>query len=255
MVPLSAKTVLTAAALLAVGCAVPTAKSPRPLSVTLQDAGRNRAVPIVMTRGAHPERCSQLKRCPVAVISGGYGISSTEYTFIVRLLSESDYTVVSIQHDLPGDAPLATDGDLLSLRMPVWVRGAQNIQFVRRSLAPQEPQLDFDQLLLIGHSNGGDLSLLFAQQYPGVTAAVITLDHRRLPIPLTRAFRILSLRSSDMEPIPGVVPSAADQAAFGIAIRQLSDARHEEMYDGGRESVKTQISKAIIEFLSRTAHH
>ena len=209
-------------------------------------------MPIQVTSSMHPNRCTTKHRCPVAVISSGYGVPYTDYSFITKALSASGYTVVSIQHDLPHDAPLARDGDLYSLRMPVWIRGVENTQFVRRVLAREHPNLDFDNLLLIGHSNGGDLSLVFAQKYPALTSAVVTLDHRRVPIPLNEGKRILSVRSSDVEPVPGVVPSPEQQRSFGITIRQLADARHNEMHDGGREAVKEQILRAIAEFLSST---
>jgi pimeloyl-ACP methyl ester carboxylesterase len=188
----------------------------------------------------------------VALISGGYGVPYTAYSFIANALSELDYTVVSIRHDLASDTPLARQGDLLALRMPVWTRGADNILFVRGVLARQHQNLDFDQLTLVGHSNGGDLSLVFAQRRPDLVSAVVTLDHRRVPIPRSRAPRILSVRSSDAAPVPGVVPNTVEQATFGIMVRQLADARHNDMHDGGGETLKNDILRAILEFLSHS---
>jgi pimeloyl-ACP methyl ester carboxylesterase len=247
---LTARKALMLAGTLGIACATSDAKSIAPTSVVLRDADRGREVPIQVTLSKRPEKCTSKHPCPVAVISGGYGVPYTAYSFIANALSELDYTVVSIQHDLTGDAPLARHGDLHALRMPVWTRGADNILFVRSFLARQHQNLDFDHLTLVGHSNGGDLSLVFAQRRPDLVSAVVTLDHRRVPIPRSRAPRILSVRSSDTPPIPGVVPNAEEQAAFGITVRQLPDARHNDMHDGGGETLKDNILRAIVQFLS-----
>jgi len=238
------------AATLGTACGTTAAKSVAPTFAVLRDAEREREVPIQITSSKRPDRCTSKHRCPVAVISGGYGVPYTAYSFIANALSELDYTVVSIQHDLENDEPLARQGDLYALRMPVWSRGADNILFVRNFLARQHQNLDFDHLTLIGHSNGGDLSLVFAQRRPDLVSAVVTLDHRRVPIPRAAAPRILSVRSSDAPTIPGVIPNAEEQAAFGILVRPLPDARHNDMHDGGSETLKTNILRAILEFLS-----
>lgn len=235
---------------LGMACGTTDAKSVAPTFVVLRDADRGREVPIQITLSKRPDKCTSKHRCPVALISGGYGVPYTAYSFIANALSELDYTVVSIQHDLKSDAPLARHGDLHALRMPVWTRGADNILFVRNFLARRYQNLDFDHLTLVGHSNGGDLSLVFAQRRPDLVSAVVTLDHRRVPIPRSGASRILSVRSSDAPPIPGVVPNAEEQAAFGITIRRLPDARHNDMHDGGGETLKNNILRAIVEFLS-----
>ena len=247
---LTARKALALAGTLGIACATSGTKSVAPTSVVLRDADRGRDVPIHLTLSKHPDKCTFTRRCPVAVISGGYGVPYTAYSFVANALSELDYTVVSIQHDLPGDAPLARHGDLHTLRMPVWMRGADNILFVRSLLARRHQNLDFDHLTLVGHSNGGDLSLVFAQRQPDLVSSVVTLDHRRVPIPRSRAPRVLSLRSSDSPPIPGVVPNAEEQAAYGITVVQLSDARHNDMHDGGGQLLKDNILRAMLEFLS-----
>ena len=37
---------------------------------------------------------------PVVMISHGYGVKNTEYSFIANSLAEQGYHVISIQHDL-----------------------------------------------------------------------------------------------------------------------------------------------------------
>jgi pimeloyl-ACP methyl ester carboxylesterase len=241
------------AAILGIGCATPAAKLGGQTSlVVLRDVARGREVPIQVTFSKYLGRCSSKQPCPVALISGGYGVPHTGYSFMAKALVELGYTVVSIQHDLPGDAPLARQGDLYALRMPVWNRGVKNILFVRNVLARRCPVLDFDHLTIVGHSNGGDLSLVFTQKYPHLVSAVVTLDHRRVPIPRSAAPSALSVRASDTPPIPGILPSPEEQAAFGITITQLSNARHNEMHDAGGEALKDQILKATVAFLAKS---
>jgi pimeloyl-ACP methyl ester carboxylesterase len=244
---------LVLAAILGIGCATPATKLEGQTSlVVLRDVARGRDVPIQVTLSKHLGRCSSKQPCPVALISGGYGVPHTGYSFMARALVDLGYTVVSIQHDLPGDAPLARQGDLYALRMPVWERGVGNILFVRNVLARRCQVLDLDHLTLVGHSNGGDLSLVFAQKYPHLVSAVVTLDHRRVPIPRSALPPVLSVRASDTPPIPGVLPSTEEQATFGITIAQLSNARHNEMHDAGGEALKDQILKATIAFLAKS---
>jgi pimeloyl-ACP methyl ester carboxylesterase len=185
----------------------------------------------------------------VAIISGGYGVGYSEYSFVANMLNDLNYTVVSIQNDLPTDPPLPSDGDLYALRMPIWTRGAENILFVRDVLERQHDNLDFTHLLLVGHSNGGDLSIVFANSHPELLSALVTLDNRRLPIPRSKLLRVLSLRSSDMPPIPGIVPTAKERAEFQIKIVQLSNAKHDQMYDGGSDATKRDIVNAVESFL------
>ncbi len=67
---------------------------------------------------------------PVVIISHGYQIKNTEYSFIANALATRGYFVVSIQHDLETDKPLPTTGNLFDRRKPLWERGVQNILFV-----------------------------------------------------------------------------------------------------------------------------
>jgi poly(3-hydroxybutyrate) depolymerase len=62
--------------------------------------------------------------------------------------------------------------------MPNWKRGSDNIHFVIEELQKQKPDLDAAHVLLTGHSNGGDMTMLFAQQYPSLVSQVISLDNR-----------------------------------------------------------------------------
>jgi len=194
-------------------------------------------------------RCAPARRCPVAMLSGGYGIGYLDYAFLARALNALGYLVVSIQHDLPTDAALATTGDLVALRTPAWQRGAENIRFARTVLAAEYPGFAWESVVLLGHSNGGDISAWLAHDDPGVVSALITLDHRRMPLPRAAAPRTLSIRAGDFPADPGVLPTPEEQRTFGIRIVEINGARHDDMTDAGSRKLKRAIVGQIRKFL------
>lgn len=215
--------------------------------LALVDNTRHRAVPVVLYY--NPARDGQKAKQKVAVLNHGYGGTHTDYSFIAAHLVSHGYLVISIQHDLAGDAPLATKGNLYAARMPVWKRGVQSMQFAIAEIRKLKPYLDFKNLLLIGHSNGGDMAVLFAHEYPEQVENLISLDNRRMPLPRTRKPRILSLRSRDQPADAGVLPTPEEQQQFGITIIRLSDTTHNDMYDGATDAQKKEILGCISEFL------
>jgi beta-lactamase class A len=213
-------------------------------TVELNDNARNRAVPLKIYESA------ALDNQKVVILSGGYLSTNDEYSFIANRMAEDGYLVVSIQHDLPGDAPIAQEGNIYDLRMPVWKRGDSTMQFVRDQLKGMYPNRNFNTLVLIGHSNGGDMSLLFAKNHPKWVSHVITLDHRRFPIPPNTWPKVLSFRASDFEADPGVLPTAEAQEMYGIRIVDLGkNAKHGDLCDTGSNELKQQILKEIARFL------
>nr|WP_277881359.1 alpha/beta hydrolase [Hymenobacter cyanobacteriorum] len=212
----------------------------------LFDSARQRAVPVLLYRPARSHSKLQLKP---AILSHGYGGHNTDYTFIAQTLVAHGYFVASIQHELPTDAPMPTVGNVREVRRPFWERGGQNILFVRQALQRKYPGVDFNDLLLVGHSNGGDTAMLFAAEHPALVARMISLDSRRMPFPRAPRPRILSLRSADQVADPGVLPTPAEQAQFGITIVQLTTTIHNDMWDGATASQKQEMSAAIARFL------
>lgn len=231
--------------LLLAGCAdQPPPRTPNaPLAsqpLDLFDTVRHRPVPVVLygtPRAGRPR--------PLAIISHGYGSHSTDYTFIADALARRGYIVASIEHrERPGDPPMATSGNLAELRRPVWQIGADSIGFVigelrRRGLAGRT------RVVLVGHSNGGDMTMLFSAEHPGDVRAAFSLDHRRMPVPRTARPRICSARSSDYAADPGVLPDAAERDALGMVIANVP-VKHDEMWDGA--SPRQQ--QAILEVLA-----
>lgn len=202
------------------------------------DKARDRNVPVVIYQGETINKS-------VVIISHGYGAKNTEYSFIANALATRGYFVVSIQHDLETDKPLPTTGNLFDRRKPLWERGVQNILFVIGELQKIKPQLDLSKVILIGHSNGGDMSMMFATFYPDRLSKIISLDSRRYPFPRNPKLEILRFGAIDDEPDEGVVPES------GVQVVYLKGARHIDLCDRGSQKIKDEIQKSIIQFLDR----
>jgi hypothetical protein len=221
-------------------------------TLNLVDRTRNRAVAVDLAVRWDDEMKSRagMKVLPVAIVSHGNTVKNTEYAFIANLLAARGYLVASIQHDLATDAPLVTrEGSLYVGRLPVYERGEQNILFTIGELKKLEPNADYDHLTLVGHSNGGDISMFFAQQNPGLVSKIVTLDNLRVPFVTSGLTKILSFRSKDWKPDPGVLPDATVAKESGIDIIR-TDAQHTQMSDRGPDSVKEAIQRTLDKFLN-----
>ena len=107
--------------------------------------------------------------------------------------------------------------------------------FAIENLRKQYPNADYRHLTLIGHSNGGDISMYFAKLHPDLVKKVVTLDNLRVPFLTDGKVKILSFRSKDpvFKADPGVmmiliVPvEEAAAEAFGVlnAAKAAGEAR------------------------------
>lgn len=158
---------------------------------------------------------------------------------------------MSIQHDLKTDPDLPKTGSLYQRRMPLWKRGVENIQFVLKELKRVSPTIDTKKVILIGHSNGGDISMLFANNYPHQVSEIVSLDSLRMPFPKNMHFQILSLRANDTQADEGVLPDKKDQHFFKIQIIPLKDAKHIDLCDRGTATIKKEVTTYIVDFLNK----
>jgi hypothetical protein len=240
------------AVLLVVGYFTASKWAIRHQTLNLVDRTRNRAVAVdlAVRWDAEMKARAGMKPLPVAIVSHGNTVKNTEYAFIANVLAARGYLVASIQHDLASDAPLVTkEGSLYVGRLEVYERGEQNILFAINELKKLEPDADYDHLTLVGHSNGGDISMFFAQQNPGLVTRLVTLDNLRVPFVTSGLTKILSFRSKDWKPDPGVVPDAKVAKQAGIDIVR-TDAQHTQMSDRGPNSVKEAIQQTLDKFLN-----
>jgi pimeloyl-ACP methyl ester carboxylesterase len=222
------------------------------------DASRQRPIQVELS----VRRDYQLKadegfwKLPVAIISNGNTVKNTEYSFLANAFAARGYLVASIQQDNPGDPALMTiPGEPYVGRTGVYKKGEANILFVLDELKKRQPDADYDHLTLVGHSNGGDISMYFAKEHPELVSKVVTLDNLRVPFVENAKMKILSFRSSDpnFKTDPGVLPSAAQAIRNSIDIIRTK-FQHTEMSDRGPSSVKEQIQADIDKFLNNTAN-
>src|ERR1700728_877306 len=114
---------------------------------------------------------------PVAILNHGNTVKFTEYSFLANVFAARGYLVVSIQHDLPTDAPMVTKvGEIYVGRLPQYQRAVDNIRFAIDEIKQVQPNADYDHLTMVGHSNGGDITMYFAKLYPDQIKKVVTLD-------------------------------------------------------------------------------
>lgn len=217
-------------------------------TLVLFDSTRQRSIPVALYKDTISAR-------GLILFSHGYAANKPgtylRYSYLAAALAVEGYVVVSIQHELPGDSLLAMKGKLQETRRPNWERGAANIAFVRAEVLRIHPEWAALPLSLVGHSNGGDMSLLFAEQHPEMLTNVITLDNLRMPFPRVAAPRISSLRASDTKADPGVLPTVEEQAEFGIDVIQLQATIHVDMDQRGTEVQHAEIVRWVKELLSR----
>jgi pimeloyl-ACP methyl ester carboxylesterase len=222
-------------------------------TATFYDAARGRpvAVDIAVRRDKEMQAGAGMLRLPVAVLNHGNTVKFTEYSFLANLFAARGYMAVSIQHDLDTDAPLVTKvGELYVGRQPVYERGVANIMFAVDQLKKIQPNSDYDHLTMVGHSNGGDISMYFAKLHPDQVKKVVTLDNLRVPFMTEGKFKILSFRSQDavFKPDPGVVPDDDTCEKAGITVVQTG-YQHTDMSDRGPDAAKTKIQALLDKFL------
>jgi pimeloyl-ACP methyl ester carboxylesterase len=226
-------------------------------TITFYDAERDNrpvAVNIAVRRDKEMQADAGMLKLPVAVLNHGNTVKFTEYSFLANVFAARGYLVISIQHDLPTDAPMVTKaGELYVGRLTQIERGVANIKFAVAQMQNVQPNADYDHLTVVGHSMGGDITMYFAKQYPDRVRKVVTLDNLRVPFVTSGKFKILSFRSHDpvFKTDPGVLPSSAECVKDGITIVN-TDFQHNDMRDTGSEEAKTSIQNMLDKFLAET---
>jgi hypothetical protein len=222
--------------------------------LSFYDATRDRpiAVDIAIRRDKEMQANAGMLTLPVAIVNHGNTVKYTEYSFLANVLAARGYMAISIQHDLPRDAPLVTKvGELYVGRLPVYERGLANIEFTIEQMKKVQPHADYKHLTMVGHSNGGDIAMFFAKEHPEQVKKVVTLDNLRVPFITDGRFKILSFRSKDpnFKADPGVVPNDEQCEEAGITVVKTG-YQHTDMSDRGPEKVKESIQNTLNKFLS-----
>src|SRR6201999_3413742 len=194
---------------------------------------------------------AEMVTLPVAIVNHGNTVKFTEYSFLTNVLAMRGYLVASVQHDVDADGEMVTQaGEEYVGRRPRYNKGIANILFAIDELKKIYPNADYTQLTMVGHSNGGDISMYFAKRHPDMIKKVVTLDNLRVPFVTDGKFKILSFRSKDpvFKADPGVVPDDEMCQKAGITVVK-TPYQHNELSDRGPDGVKTTIQSILDRFL------
>ena len=216
---------------------------------------RNVTVEVAVRRDRQMQAMAEMIELPVAILSHGNTVRNTEYSFLTNVFASRGYLVVSIQHDLDSDAPMVTKvGEEYVGRRMQYNRGVFNIMYAIDELKKLYPNANYRALTLIGHSNGGDISMFFARQHPDLVKKVVTLDNLRVPFITDSKIKILSFRSRDpvFKADPGVVPDDETCARLGIRVVR-TEFQHNDLSDRGPDSAKSSIQAGVEQFLDEDA--
>jgi alpha/beta hydrolase fold len=208
-------------------------------------------VDIAVRRDRDMEATAEMITLPVAILNHGNTVKYTEYSFLANVFAMRGYMVVSIQHDLEADGPMVTQpGEEYVGRRPHYNRGIANIMFAIDEMKAIQPNADYRHLTLVGHSNGGDISMYFAKRHPELIKKVVTLDNLRVPFITDGRFKILSFRSQDpvFKADPGVVPDDEMCQKAGITVVK-TPYQHNDLSDRGPDGVKNTIQSILDRFL------
>src|SRR5271154_1698412 len=122
-------------------------------TITFYDAERNNrpvAVDIAVRRDKEMQANAGMIKLPVAILNHGNTVKFTEYSFLANVFAARGYLVISIQHDLPTDAPMVTKvGELYVGRLAQIERGVANIKFAVAQMKDLEPNADYDHLTVV----------------------------------------------------------------------------------------------------------
>ncbi|HEX9172455.1 MAG TPA: alpha/beta hydrolase [Telluria sp.] len=207
------------------------------------------AVPVDIHAPAGVRVCTGAKPCPVAIVSPGYGLSGSEYSFVTNYLNGMGYLVIAVK-DSAGGAKMDPNAPVAPQVQALARVASQSISRAIDETAVGYPQFDWQHLLLVGHSLGGDSSAQFAADNANRVSGLISLDSRRVALPRSAGIHVLTIRASDTIADPGVLPNEEERRRYGTCVVRIEGSRHNDMQDGGSEQLKATITSAIDTFLT-----
>jgi pimeloyl-ACP methyl ester carboxylesterase len=231
------------------------------------DESRERQVPVSVYL---PEKASN--PLPTIVFGPGYqgleGLTEEallnsykckQYTYLAEYFTAKGYAFVSIQHDVFGDVDGLEKVDPNAIqdeaRRHLYIRGEANILFALAQLEQQNLPLRLDNLILSGHSNGGDIAKYFVNQHPELVNSLVLFDARRAKLRPLSSLRVLMFEADDTTTDSGVIAEPVQEnntmrANLDLTIIKPCGAFHGSYIDGKiTEPLKNKIFLALNWFL------
>jgi pimeloyl-ACP methyl ester carboxylesterase len=231
------------------------------------DESRKRQVPVSVYL---PEK--EGNNLPTIVFGPGYqgqeDIQKEElvykkYTYLAEYFTAKGYAFVSIQHDVFGDVDGLEKVDPNAIqdeaRRHLYIRGEANILFTLAQLEQQNLPLRLDNLILSGHSNGGDIAKYFVNQHPDLVRCVILFDARRARLRPISPLSVLMFEADDTTTDTGVIAEPVQEnnamrANLDLTVIKPSGALHASYIDGEiTKPLKKKVYAALDWFLGSKA--
>lgn len=166
---------------------------------------------------------------------------------------------MSIQHDVFGDVDGLEKVDPNAIqdeaRRHLYIRGEANILFALAQLEQRNLPLRLDNLILSGHSNGGDIAKYFANQHPELVNCVILFDARRARLRPISPLPVLMFEADDTTTDAVVIPDPVQEnnalrANLDLTVIKPMGALHASYIDGEiTEPLKKKVYAALDWFL------
>lgn len=166
-----------------------------------------------------------------------------DYGHLAQTAIESGCAFISMQCHLADDPQLSMEHPYMKTRMPDWQEGVRTIAFVMTEFQRLYPWLDWNNVILSGHSNGGDTVALAYSYSPGIYAGLATFDNRRHPLP--DAPGCVTFRACDFPPDPGVIPEHPEH----LRTVSLGNVRHSQIGAAGSDSEHAHVAEIFGKWL------
>ena len=235
------------------------------------DESRQRQVPVSVYL---PEK--EGNNLPTIVFGPGYqgleGLREEEllksykckqYTYLAEYFTATGYAFVSIQHDIFGDVDGLEKVDPNAIqdeaRRHLYIRGKTNILFALAQLEQQNLPLRLDNLILSGHSNGGDIAKYFVNQHPELVRSLILFDARRARLRPISPLPVLMFEADDTTTDVGVIAEPVQEnnamrANLDLTVIKPRGALHASYIDDEiTEPLKKKIFTVLDWFLGSVA--
>ncbi|BED88731.1 MULTISPECIES: alpha/beta hydrolase [unclassified Pseudoalteromonas] len=206
-------------------------------------------MPLKITQPTNGALCNSQAKCPVVIVISNFGVSNSDYTFVSKAFNQRGYLSVVMANEFNGALWNYRDKMGLSVRYENWQRAVNTVKTVIEQLTILYPKYDFSELTLLGHSNGGDISVLFATIHPDKVHTVVTLANRRMLLPRNKKIRTLTLRTDDAELDNRLLLSNVELKHYPVKQITIANASKDDMHDGGPKWLVERISKEVELFL------
>ena len=234
------------------------------LDFNFKDNDRSRNIPV---RIYYPDATSPVK---TMIFNPGYQgqeeftkpdfvYAHLEHTWLANYFVNKNYTFITIQHDTAGDSDgletINLDDIQHYAREHLFKRGVLNISFVLDQLKTELPEVNLDNFIIGGHSNGGDIAKYFVNEYSDYCNDIILFDARRCFLRPQKPIKLLMFEADDTStdtkviPDPENIPNSARSMIDWLIVKPKNAVHASYMDPYITEDLKQKVYKYLDIFL------